>query len=153
MNVAPARVLDLPGLRALEESFAAAERWSEGLWRDELDRAPHAGHVVVAHDRGSVVGAAAFQCVVDVADLNRIVVVPGHRRRGLATRLLSDGVGWARTRGAERMLLEVRHDNAAALAFYGTHGFRPIAERTDYYAPGAHAVVMELPLTPEGTAS
>lgn len=153
MNVVAAQSPDLPGLCALEQAFPVAERWSEALWRDELDRAPHAGHVVVAHDDGVVVGAAAFQCVIDVADLHRIVVAGDHRRRGLATLLLFDGARWARARGAERMLLEVRHDNAAAIRFYDRHGFRRVAERTDYYAPGAHAVVMELSLTPERTAS
>src|SRR5690606_16103439 len=135
------------GLGALEESFAPAERWSEHLWRDELDGPHHL--VLVARHAAGLVGAAAFSCVADVADLNRVVVDPSHRRRGLAGRLLADGLAWARGRGARRMLLEVRHDNAAALALYAAHGFGRIAERTDYYAPGIHAVVMELPLTPE----
>ena len=79
-----------------------------------------------------------------------VVVAPGHRRRGLAAALIAHGCDWARRRGADRMLLEVRHTNSPALALYEASGFTRIAERRDYYAPGGHAVVMERPLTTTG---
>ena len=49
--------------------------------------------------------------------------------------------------GAERVVLEVREDNAGALAFYSARGFTELARRLRYYRDGATAVVLELPLT------
>ena len=79
-------------------------------------------------------------------DLHRIVVAPSRRRLGLARAMLVAGLQWAIREGAARMVLEVEHDNEAAIALYRGHGFRPIAARADYYGPGADAVVMERPL-------
>jgi ribosomal-protein-alanine N-acetyltransferase len=83
----------------------------------------------------------------DVAELQRIAVDPGHRRDGVATRLLDEVVRLARADGAARVLLEVREDNAGALAFYGATGFAEIARRPRYYRDGATALVLELPLS------
>jgi ribosomal-protein-alanine N-acetyltransferase len=43
--------------------------------------------------------------------------------------------------------LEVRASNEAALAFYGRHGFAPVAIRRGYYEDnGEDALVLVLPL-------
>jgi ribosomal-protein-alanine N-acetyltransferase len=42
------------------------------------------------------------------------------------------------------MLLEVRADNAGALAFYLAEGFAEIDRRRRYYRDGADAIVLEL---------
>lgn len=148
MSVVSATASDLMGILALEAEFAERERWSEQLWQDELSGSGR--RVIVVRDGDRIVGAGTFQLVADVADLNRIVVASSHRRRGLAASLLADGIAWARAGGASRMLLEVRRDNPA-IDFYVHCGFSRIARRDDYYAPGAHAVVMELAL--EGEAA
>jgi [ribosomal protein S18]-alanine N-acetyltransferase len=73
----------------------------------------------------------------DVADLQRIAVAPGWRRRGVAGALL----GACDVSAFARVLLEVRADNAAAIAFYRRHG----SSRRGYYADGADAVGMQRP--------
>ena len=50
-------------------------------------------------------------------------------------------------KGAGRALLEVRFDNAAAIALYRTFGFETMTVRRDYYGPGVDAWVMGRPLT------
>ena len=49
--------------------------------------------------------------------------------------------------GAERVLLEVREDNHAAIAFYQKHGFEQIAVRKNYYdnhdMTKTHALIMQ----------
>ncbi len=40
------------------------------------------------------------------------------------------------------MLLEVRPDNASAIALYRRLGFSPVTTRRDYYGPGQDALVM-----------
>jgi ribosomal-protein-alanine N-acetyltransferase len=47
---------------------------------------------------------------------------------------------------ADRLLLEVREDNAGAIAFYESQGFVEIARRRLYYRDGATAVVLSLGL-------
>ena len=44
------------------------------------------------------------------------------------------------------MLLEVREDNAGALAFYAAGGFAEIDRRRRYYRDGATAVVLRGPV-------
>lgn len=151
MNIETASVSDLLAIVALEAAFPEGERWSEQLWADELAAGDRLVLVARPTDLAGLdsnpVGVVTFQLVGDTADLHRVVVGPDHRRRGLARVLVTTGLHWARGAGASRMLLEVRDDNVAAVALYADLGFRVIGERRDYYAAGAHALVMELLLT------
>lgn len=143
MLILPAATADLDALVALESCcFPAGERWSGRSWAAEVDREHHAGFV--ARDAHQVVGAAAFSVVDDTADLLRIAVHPTRRRQMIAGRLLAVGIDWSRSRGAGRVLLEVRDDNTGGLALYRGRGFVPISRRPDYYGPQADAIVMEL---------
>lgn len=144
MVVSTAVAGDLRGIVALETAFPAGQRWSEDSWREEL--ASSNRHVVVCRGGGTVEAAATFAISDDVVDLHRIVTSPAVRRRGLARHLMDAGLEWARERGASRMLLEVESTNTAALALYDKNGFTPIAERLDYYGPGAHAIILERPI-------
>ncbi|SDM11406.1 [SSU ribosomal protein S18P]-alanine acetyltransferase [Franzmannia pantelleriensis] len=86
------------------------------------------------------------------AELQAITVAPQVRRQGLAgrlvTALIDQAVGW----GSERLLLEVRASNQAALALYRRSGFRDDGVRRGYYPPlngcGARedALLMSFPL-------
>ena len=144
MRITSAARSDLAQIVALEEQFTEA-RWSARAWADELvaDRAL----TIVAKDTwGRLVGVATFHCVSDVADLNRVVVSPAHRRGGLARRLLAVGFEWAEQVGAQRVLLEVEAGNTPALALYESLGFAVLARRANYYGAGLDALVMALPL-------
>ncbi len=96
--------------------------------------------VLVAEVDGGVVGHAVASLVAEVAELQRIAVDPAHRRAGLASALLDAVVDAARDAGADHLLLEVRADNAGAVAFYAHHGFAEIDRRPRYYRDGAAAV-------------
>jgi predicted GNAT family acetyltransferase len=50
-------------------------------------------------------------------------VVPEHRRRGLARRMLGEFAGWALGHGDTSMYLQVSESNAAARALYESVGF------------------------------
>ncbi|HEV7876219.1 MAG TPA: GNAT family N-acetyltransferase, partial [Nocardioides sp.] len=105
-------------------------------------------HYLVAEVDGEVVGYAAASIVADIAELQRIAVDAGHRRGGLATELVRAIRQRAQDAGADRLLLEVREDNAGALAFYTAAGFGEVARRRRYYRDGATAVVLGLSLRP-----
>jgi ribosomal-protein-alanine N-acetyltransferase len=54
----------------------------------------------------------------------------------------------ARLGGADRLLLEVREDNAGALSFYAARGFVEVDRRPRYYRDGTTAVVMRFGVGP-----
>jgi ribosomal protein S18 acetylase RimI-like enzyme len=101
---------------------------------------------VVACDP-DVVGYAVTMTSADVVDLQRIAVDPGHRRAGVAHRLLARVTEQAR---ADRMLLEVSAANVGALGFYAAEGFGEIDRRRRYYRDGTDAVVLQRVLDREG---
>ena len=142
-----ATIEDLSALMSLEASFPEGQRWSEESWRSEIlgeNRRIFVYRDVVL----GILGAATFALSGDVVDLHRIVTASARRRLGVARTLLVAGTAWATDRGAGRMLLEVEANNTPALSLYAAEGFHRIAERLDYYGPGAHAVILERQLLP-----
>lgn len=127
-------------MRIEAECFPSHERWSAPAWQAELDGTDRL--VLVALSGDEVMASATFQQVEDSSDLHRIMTATGHRGRGAAKALLRAGLDWARERGAERMLLEVRQGNRPAINLYEDFGFVALATRRDYYGPGADAIVM-----------
>ena len=144
--VRPAGFADVTTVTRLEVDCLGGDAWSEGLVREGiLGRLPTVTYLVAEVD-GEVVGHAVTSCAGDIAELQRIAVAPDHRRQGIAAALLASVVDTARRTEADRLLLEVREDNRAALAFYADQGFVDIDRRPHYYADGAPAIVMRLPL-------
>lgn len=135
---------DLDPVAALEESCLGADAWSANLVAQGLGGTLPTVRYVVAGD--PVVGYAVVSTAGDIAELQRIGVAAAARRTGVATALVEAVVALARRGGADRLLLEVREDNRGALAFYADRGFVEIDRRQRYYADGATAVVMRLPL-------
>ena len=152
MTVRPATADDLAAVTALEQEIFGVDAWSAGSVEEELtgDRR----HAVVALEQQRVVGYAVVLRSDDLVDLQRIAVAPTHRRAGIA-RLLLDAVRDAgRAGGADRMLLEVSADNAAALTFYAASGFVEIDRRPRYYRDGSDALILQATLSArEGRAS
>ncbi|MET0820915.1 MAG: ribosomal protein S18-alanine N-acetyltransferase [Aeromicrobium sp.] len=130
---------DVDSITAIETTCFGASAWSETLVTDEVQGERNV--VLVADD---VTAYGAISVTGDVADLDRIAVLPGSRGRGLARGLLVELVDLARDLDAERMLLEVAADNVAAIGLYEAHGFDTIAIRRRYYAGWVDALVMQL---------
>ncbi len=138
---------DAADIAALEDVALGADAWSAGLVAEGVSGRLPTVHYRVVREAGRLVGYAVTSLAGDVAELQRIAVDPARRRAGLATALLDDVRRRAAADGAERLLLEVREDNAGALAFYAAAGFVELSRRRCYYRDGAAAVVLELPLT------
>ncbi len=56
--------------------------------------------------------------------LQRLAVHPAHRRLGIASALVVDGLRWLRRHNVERVVVNTQRGNAAALALYERIGFR-----------------------------
>jgi ribosomal-protein-alanine N-acetyltransferase len=92
----------------------------------EADETPH-GFIMV-------------RAAADEAEILTLAVVPAHRRKGIAAKLLAAACDVLRTGGTARMFLEVAADNIAASALYKAHGFAPCGRRPNYYGSGHHPV-------------
>lgn len=132
--------VDLSQVAAIERE-AYEFPWSPGIFRDCL----LAGYTsVVADLDGEVVGYAIMSVAAGEAHLLNLCVAAKLRRSGHGRQLLTEAIQRARQAGAERMHLEVRPSNTAALALYAANGFERIGLRRAYYraAQGSEDAVL-----------
>ena len=88
--------------------------------------------LTLARFENRVVAFALVRIIFEDAELLLIATDPRARRRGIGAALLRGVIAEARGRGATRLHLEVRDDNAAT-ALYARHGFAKVGERRQYY--------------------
>lgn len=130
---------DLPALVALEE----AQGWPMGGSESSLGAAladPAAAVFGLMErnapaEQGGLVGYAVAARLPFEAELQALLVSEARRGQGLARELLAAVVDQARCWGSERLLLEVRAGNAAAIALYRRGGFQEDGRRRGYYPP------------------
>jgi [ribosomal protein S18]-alanine N-acetyltransferase len=146
VKVRPATEEDSVAIAGSEADNLGADAWSAGLVAEGVAGRLPTVHYLVADSEGEVVGHAVASVVADLAELQRIAVTAPWRRRGVAQALLAEVVALATGAGADRIVLEVREDNAAALAFYAAGGFVEVDRRRRYYRDGATAIVLRLSL-------
>lgn len=129
-SIRPMTAADIGQVAALEQEIFP-QPWSERSFREELEREDRA--YLVAEEDDRVVGYGGLLMVDDEAHVTTLAVVPGHRRRRLATRLLHR-LAWAAVEaGMRHLTLEVRTDNVVARALYQRFGFVPVGVRKKYY--------------------
>jgi ribosomal-protein-alanine N-acetyltransferase len=153
VSIRRATVDDVPAIALLERVNLQQDAWSHHLVQQGVEGTVPTLHYWVAEVDGVAVGHAVASILADIAELQRISVLEDHRRTGLATALLDAVVAEAAAQGADRVLLEVREGNGAALAFYARHGFAEIDRRRGYYADGTTATILLRPLTGEAGAT
>lgn len=151
IRIRPAGTEDLVVLRALETACFGRDAWGEEALEGELAGVPETRCVLTAEDPEAVgdpcdviVGYASLLAVDATADVQRIAVRPDRRREGIGQLLLDALLETARERGCAEALLEVRDDNAAAIAMYEAVGFEEIARRRGYYHGRVDARVLRL---------
>lgn len=127
--------------------------WTRGIFRDCL-RAGYPALVLVAG--GGIVGYGLLSVAAGEAHVLNVCADPALPRQGHGRRLLRALLLQARGRGAQRVFLEVRPSNPAAIALYDAEGFNEIGRRPRYYPAASgreDAIVMALELAdnPFGT--
>ena len=132
---------DIPPVTALEEALFD-DAWSPEMFWNELAQGDTRTYLVAAEGK-EVAAYAGLAAMPDEAYVQTIAVAPEHQRRGLGADLLQRLLDDARRRGIPRVGLEVRVDNAPAIAMYERFGFARVAVRKRYYQPsGTDALVM-----------
>lgn len=128
---------DIEKITLLEQS-CQPHPWSAELFRQEL--ANPLSRIDVAELGAEIVGYVNSWLVAGEIEIHNVVTDPGYRRKGIARRLLNDL--FARTAGLQRVFLEVRAANQAAICLYQSLGFRQIDRRPGYYHDGEDALIM-----------
>jgi ribosomal-protein-alanine N-acetyltransferase len=98
-------------------------------------------------ESGAMAGFVVASVTAPEAELESIVTVLAHQRRGVARELFSMLKGQLRRQGVREVILEARASNRAALGFYRFLGFAEEGKRPGYYAdPVEDAILMRLRL-------
>jgi ribosomal protein S18 acetylase RimI-like enzyme len=144
MQIRLARTADLSALVELEhlcfEYDQISRRSFQRFLRQPQDRLLVAegdtgelsGYGLLLHRRGTV-----------LARIYSLAVSPQARGKGLGKQLLQALESEALTNQCRFVRLEVRDDNAAALALYEAQGYKILHRRTGYYDDGADAFALE----------
>lgn len=100
------------------------------------------GERVAAGRVARLAGFAFAWLAADELQLIDIGVDVQQRRRGIAQALLNRLMEHGREAGARRISLDVRENNAEAVAFYLKNGFQKAGRRKDYYPDGVDGIFM-----------
>ena len=120
-EVRRARTADVPGIRALVDTYTGERRLLEKptvtLYEDVQE-------FFVAVDEEQVVGCGALHVLwEDLAEVRTLAVAPGLHGRGVGAALLERLMGNARELGVRRVFCLTFETG-----FFGRHGFVPLAE-------------------------
>lgn len=141
-------VADLDQLVALEQRSFSGDMLSRAQYRRHLDS--HSALVLKAHaEAPQLLGSAVlfFRRSSPLARLSSLATLPEARGRGIGAALLEAAAAAATARGSRALRLEVRTDNASAIALYERVGFQRIGSYLRYYQDGADAWRYEQALT------
>ena len=129
--------VDLPRVREIARA-SLPEAWASEGFAGELVASSSVCLVIGE----PIVGYAIGSVVAGELDVRSIAVDAAARRSGAGKLLLSALIDRARDRGATNAFLEVRADNAAAIALYVRAGFARSGVRARYYTDGTDAWLM-----------
>ena len=146
--VREARPRDLEAIAGLENKSFETDRVSRRSLREFL-RASHRP-VIAAEIDGELAGYAlvSLRRTSRILRIYSLAVDRRFARRGVGRALLVACEAYARRHRRTALSLEVRYDNASAIALYEGCGFRQFGEHNHYYADGAAALRYEKSLIP-----
>ena len=118
-------------IEELEKSCFPYEPWSlestiSALQREDIF------YKILFDEENDPIGYFIASSSYEEAELYRIAVLPSHRSMGLGKRLMEDFLNGC-PKEVEKIFLEVRESNAAAVKLYEKSGFEIISRRKNYY--------------------
>jgi len=137
---------DLAAVMAIERA-SFPHPWPVSAFESELENSVATFKVAV--EGREIIGYYDLWCAGGDAHLLNIAVAAARQGQGWGRRLLTDAIATAAGAGAERLFLEVRPSNAAAVRIYERAGFTHVRRRRRYYEDGEDADVMALALKPK----
>ena len=107
--------------------------WSKDAFRMEVEKNQCARYYIVRMNN-QLIGYGGMWLILDEAHITNIAVHPEHRRRGVGRLLMETLMKEAVILKMERMTLEVRVSNKAAISLYKSLGFEEGGIRKGYYS-------------------
>lgn len=135
---------DSKGLAELDKECFSVP-WSENAFLKEVNN--EMAQYVIAKDKNEVIGYAGFWKVLDEGQITNIAVKESYRGQGIAKEMIKKLIKKAEEKKIEKLSLEVRESNLAAIRLYLSKGFKKVGERKNYYkSPQENAILMDLEL-------
>jgi ribosomal-protein-alanine N-acetyltransferase len=136
---------DIDAVLRIEKAIYAFP-WTLGNFNDCLV-AGYRCHVLIGDDK--LIGYGVQMLILDEVHLLNLTVASDFQKKGMGKALLNFLIDDALEHQANKMILEVRRTNLAAIFLYESFGFDQIGLRKNYYP--AHlgredAIVMEMVL-------
>ena len=142
MQVRVASAADLPAMKKLAAESSAAAQWSADAYQSLFQSSsPVVCHVLVAEERGDVLGFLAARSVDSEFELENVAVAAASRQKGIGKKLVSELLKLSQSQGATAVHLEVRESNRPARCLYQSCGFHETGRRKAYYAGPAEDAV------------
>ena len=140
MTVRDWKFEDILKISQLEKEIFTDEAWSYKTLATVFEMNTFSG--VLCEDDGEVAGYGGVTVAADSADIGNIAVSENYRCGGIGTAILKRLCEKAKEKGAEKVFLEVRVSNSAAMRLYLKCGFVGAYARTRYYPNGEDCLVM-----------
>lgn len=133
---------DLDALLEIEQRCFDGDRLSRRSFRNFI-RGTNA--FIVVAERAAIIGYGLLlkRSNSRTARIYSLAVLPQDHCQGVAKKLLQRCEDYALDAGCERIILEVRKDNTAAIRLYEHQGYRWFGRRRDYYEDGEDALRFE----------
>lgn len=141
----------LQAVANIETLVQPEDPWTEQTLAEML--AQDSMHMLIVYkqedkaDNNKVIGYCLYQVIFEQAEILRIGTHPDYQRQGIASQLFATLNNELINNKVESLLLEVRADNAPALALYGRQGLTVIHKRKGYYQlphqPSVDALILQ----------
>ena len=130
----PMRPSDVARIAEIDRQTFGPGAWPARAFREELQANKLARYFVVESSSGAPpLGYIGLWTVIDEVHVVTIAVDPAFQRQGLGEALIQRALDLAAEVGAERVTLECRPSNVAALRLYGKYEFVEVGRRPRYY--------------------
>lgn len=135
---------DVPGLLAIENEAFPGDRLDRRAFRHAV-QSPTILALTAADGQGRPLGYVLVQIRrgSGIGWLTSVAVARSALGGGLGRLLLGAAEKAAKEAGRDRVRLEVRADNPAAIQLYERTGYRPLGRMGDYYDDGEAALRFE----------
>ena len=138
MKVVPMTMEDAKELAILDQ-LCFSVPWSEKSFLEEAKN-PLATYFVAKEDE-KIVGYGGIWNVSGEGQITNIAVHPDNRKKGIASGILKELI--SNSKSCEKIFLEVRESNNAAICLYEKYGFEKCGVRKNFYhSPQENGIIM-----------
>ena len=141
------RAAIVQAVATIEAMVQLEEPWTEQILSNLLEQDSIDLMVAMSTETDEVVGYYLYQVMFEQAEILRIGTRPDYQRQGIASLLFAELNTHLKEIQVENLLLEVRADNAPAIALYERQEFVVIHKRKGYYQlphqPAVDALIMQ----------